>query len=307
MNNDIKYFYGIEIIQIHRYKNKIIFFSNKSKYSLEECDTYNDQIDEIYRQNQYMIMNNIPIYKIILNNYNKIVTKINNKNYILFEIDEMWNQQITIEKLFEYQYPCPTEPKFQKVNWKKLWIGKIDYFEYQISQCGMQYPLIRESMPYFVGMAENAISMLNEINIPLKMYFQHRRISFESTLYDLMNPLNIIVDIRIRDICEYYKSLKIIQIMEENNKNEENIIKMILNNNFLIEEIVYFYIRLYFPTYYFDLYEEIISSCCDDKKIEKIVNCVNEYQYLLRTASLTISKYINIPEIEWIKKPRIDY
>ena len=43
-----------------------------------------------------------------------------------------------------------------------MWIRKIDYFEYQISQFGKKYPIIRESFNYYVGLAENGISLLNK-------------------------------------------------------------------------------------------------------------------------------------------------
>lgn len=36
-----------------------------------------------------------------------------------------------------------------------MWVQKIDYFEYQVSQMGKKYPVIRESSIYYVGLAES--------------------------------------------------------------------------------------------------------------------------------------------------------
>ena len=34
----------------------------------------------------------------------------------------------------------------------------------------------------------------------------HRRIHKKDTLFDLYNPINFIIDVKVRDICEYYKT-----------------------------------------------------------------------------------------------------
>lgn len=295
MNNDIKYFYDIEITRIHRKDSRYIIESDNIEYCLEICDDYVQIISDIYKQNNYMLSHGIPVYQIIPNRFQSIITKINNINYILMIINNNWDKIINIDDLYNYQYPYLEKQTYLKNDWKKLWMNKIDYFEYQMSQYGIKYPLIRESMPYFVGLSENAISMLNEINIQVWPYFQHRRINSKSILYDLMNPLNIIIDVKTRDICEFYKSSIL-------NKEEKEITEYLKKNNYSSDEIIYFYIRLFFPTFYFDMYEEILSINSDDGKITKILDQIDKYQTILKKDTLTIGKYVAIPDVEWVKK-----
>ena len=99
-------------------------------------------------------------------------------------------------------------------DWKRLWEEKIDYFEYQLSQFGNKHPLIRESFAYYTGYVEMAISLLNDL--PKKnnnLVLTHKRIRGNSTLYDLYDPFNFVIDHKVRDAAEYFKS-KIFELRE---------------------------------------------------------------------------------------------
>ena len=298
MKNTIKYFYNIEIEDIRQIGNKYIFDYMDNKYSFENCTDYIQYMDEIYKLNKFMVYNKLPVYQIVTNKFNEVITNVNEVSYILMLIDNNYDLDITIDDLFLYQFKTNINSKLKVNEWKILWVNKIDYFEYQINQFGIKYPLIRESMGYFVGMAENAISMFDK-SMDNDLYLQHRRIRNNSKQYDFLNPLNIIIDTRSRDISEFYKSYF---IEEKDKDNKINIINYLVKYNYNEEELYLFYVRMFFPTFYFDKYEKIVNDTVEEEKIKKTIDKVNDYQLFLKELTLYLNQYISIPNVEWIKK-----
>lgn len=130
-----------------------------------------------------------------------------------------------------------------------------------------------------------------------ELVIAHKRITKDNTLYDLYNPLNFIIDFKIRDASEYFKELF------KNDINPLEQIKLYIeNSNLNNQDYLIFYIRMFYPSFYFDLYETIIENNDDDDKLKKIINKSLEYEKLLKEITIYLKKYINLPEIEWIKK-----
>ncbi len=84
-------------------------------------------------------------------------------------------------------------------------------------------------MPYYIGLTENAISYLKYSNLKNNhIGIQHIRVKYNDNLTNFYNPINLIIDYKVRDIAEYFKSLffdskidikNIINIIKKN-KNE---------------------------------------------------------------------------------------
>ena len=205
--------------------------------------------------------------------------------------------------IYEFQYKLDdnliksTFKGLNASNWKSLWMQKIDYFEYQVSEFGLKYPLVRESIGYYIGMAENAICMINDYTLNDSLYLQHRRIDANSRYYDFYNPLNLIFDTRVRDFCEYYKSNFIYNLRY---KEDIKIINYLEKNNYTTNELKLFYIRMFFPSFYFDLYEKVVNNNEDEKMLKKILLRVNEYQLFLYELTSYFSSFLMLPHIEWI-------
>ena len=153
----------------------------------------------------------------------------------------------------------------------------------------------------YIGMAENAISYLvnNKLNEELTYYIAHRRLSINSTLYDLYNPINFIVDYSVRDVCEYAKN-----VFFDNKEKSYMVYEYIKNAGFNYDEIILLLARFLYPTYYFDM----IQDCIDNKKqendlwecIRKYVSRVDEYEAYLKNIFEYFSRVYNIELVEWI-------
>ena len=292
MKNTINYYYNLNINTIHQKEKNYYFKADNKNYLLLKC-TNIEEPDDIYRLNIYLSQI-LPVHRIVLNANNEAITKINDSNYLLLELFNN-NNKINLNNIIELsniRIPFSVD-KLKRNDWYNLWIKKVDYFEYQLSQIGKKYPLIRESFNYYIGLAENAIILVNNIdfnNIPLGL--SHRRITNMS--FNLYNPLNIVIDARIRDVCEYFKFCFF------NNIDISMELELFLSyNSFNIDEAKLFLARMFFPTYYFDLYEKIIDNEIDESEIKKVIIKADNYEKILKQVYYHFKN--NQINIEWLE------
>ena len=292
MKNTINYYYNLNINTIHQKEKNYYFKVDNKNYLLLKCSNI-EELDDIYRLNMYLSQI-LPVHRIVLNVNNEVITKINDSNYLLLELFSN-NNKINLNNIIELsniRIPFSVD-KLRRNDWYNLWIKKIDYFEYQLSQIGKKYPLIRESFNYYIGLAENAIILVNNIdfnNIPLGL--SHRRITNMS--FNLYNPLNIVIDARIRDVCEYFKFCFF------NNIDISMELELFLSyNSFDINEAKLFLARMFFPTYYFDLYEKIIDNEIDESEIKKVIIKADNYEKILKQVYYHFKN--NQINIEWLE------
>ena len=275
MKDCLKLYYSIniEIDDIER----ISFSYNSKNYIFIRTHYIN------YELINYLLNYNY-INKPILNNYNQYITEYNNEKYLLF-FDDKSNINIV-----DMIYFLNQNLQIIDNDLHNKWCEKIDYHEYQITQFGYKYKLLRESINYIVGLSEIGIQLLNTID--LKMCYSclvHNRITNE--LFDFKNPLNIIIDYRIRDIAEYikynffYNNLEVFdQIINKFNLNKE--------------EYKLLFARLLLITQYYDIYEKIIDEKKEEKEIEFIILKLNNYEKYLKKIYLYLKRYIDIDNIE---------
>ena len=67
-------------------------------------------------------------------------------------------------------------------------------------------------------------------------------------------------------------------------------------------EYLMFFIRMLYPSFYFDLYEDIMHYNKDEKLLIPAIEHINEYEILLKKLYIFIGNIVTLPEIEWIKK-----
>ena len=184
-----------------------------------------------------------------------------------------------------------------------LWSNKIDYIEEMIAENGKKYPIIVDSFNYFVGLAENAISYYNSIpiNNNYTYYISHKRIRINDTTESLYNPLNIIFDYKVRDVAEYIKNAFFL-----NNTNIFNELDAYLKFNKLsLTDIKLLIARVLYPSFYFELYEDILVNNKDEKIIVPIINMLPKYEKYLNMVITYFKKHYNIDEIVWLKKNEV--
>ncbi len=303
MNNFIKFFYNMKVTNTNFINNYYEFNHNNNYYRLyilnEEYNIYN--YNNIYTINKELI-NNTLMSEIILNKDKNIITTYHNINYILLKINCNINKDITLEEI-DYLSKVKIVNN-NKSNWGLLWSKKIDYLEELISENGKKYPQVVNSFNYFIGLSENAISYYNNIDIDNNMmyYISHKVLRPTDKVDSLYNPLNIIYDYRVRDVAEYIKN----SFWTDNHNIYNELNNYLYKNNLSLNEVKLLISRVLFPSFYFDLYEDIFNYNKDEKILNNIISRIDEYEEYLNSIIIYFKRFYPIDEIEWLKKKIIN-
>lgn len=304
MKNTLNYYYEIRIDNLIKKDNNYYFYINNQEYHLIQYNRPIEDVNLLYKLNLQMISKGCFIHQIILNKDKNVITTINNVPYVLIKKNNYINKEVFLTDIGYFQrmtFDLNFDKPLLRDNWVKLWCEKIDYYEYQINQLGKEYPLLCDSLSYFIGLGENAISYLvNNIRDNNKIFsVSHKRIRLNLGSFEFYNPLNLIIDSRVRDVSEYIKNAFF------NKRFNSNELKTYLRyNNFSKQEYIYLFARLLFPTYYFDIYDEIINNKKDETIVIPILKNVDIYEEFLVSFYnyIVYEKKVQIEPIEWLIK-----
>ena len=270
-----------------------LMFGAFSAKNYEFIPFYGD-INRFYKLYLTLISNNKYCHEVVFNKDKNLLTVYNNIPYLLIKKNICIDSRVDINEIINYNIPIYEE---NGIDWKKLWTEKIDYYEYQMSQLATKYKYLKKSFDYYIGLSETAISLLNYVNrSDIKYYISHKRINQNEKLDDFLNPLNIVIDNRTRDVAEYIK------INYFNGTLYENEVYQYLDNlHFTYTENLLFLSRLLYPTYYFDVYDKIIQEQVSEEKIDFYIKKNTHYEVFLKKIYIYIKNKYKIPEIEWLE------
>lgn len=296
MNNAILFFYNINIQEIKKITNNYYFTYLNNNYGIYLYNRDPKEQEELFNLNSELLMQGLVGYEIILTKDKQIIFIHENKPYILMKLPNIKNKIITYEDIINFKLSIDTKKYkiIDKSNWSTNWSNKIDFINYQFSQVQNKYPVIENSIDYFIGIWENAISYANNNPIIKEKTLAHKRVTTKTDLLEFLNPLNFIIDYQERDVGEYIKSY----IMTKNYSNDIIYQKI---KNLPKNSIILIITRILFPSYYFDIYEDIILKNKKEEELKDIINKRNNITKLLNYIFDKYSNY-NIPYIEWIKK-----
>ena len=264
MKNIIEYYYNLRIDELHNNNDVYHFDLNNNHFTFKP---YTDNIDksyDIYKLNT-IISNKLNIDSIIPNKYNNPLTKVYDTYYIL--ILNKTKVKLSLPLISNMALSNINITSLERNKWELLWESKIDYYELQVRENEKKYPLIRESFNYFIGMAENAISYLVNTKLELKPTITDQKVISH-------NNKNI-----FKELNEYF-----------------------YYNYYSLYGIRILFSRILYPSFYFILYDEIISNKKEEKELNKIISRINDYEVYLYNIYLYLRKHYDIPTIEWLKK-----
>lgn len=301
MKNALTYYYNLNPLDIRQYNKQFKFTVDDQEYVLAPYERNADDINHLYEISVQLFQRQIYCHQFVLNNSRSIITNINNTPYVLLKIYINNNNKIILNDIINFMNNTATTTTniLKRDNWFQLWTEKIDYFEYQISQFGKQYPIIRESFSYFIGLAETGIMFYKNVHNSTNnaFFIAHKRIKKDYTMFDLYNPLNFIIDLKVRDASEFFK-----ERFFENHDVLPEIIYYISYANLTTYDCLMLFTRMLFPTFYFDIYEEIINDGQNEKELLRIINKVNDYEQFLKDLYIYLKTVVIMPDIEWLIK-----
>ena len=305
MEQFLKYFYNLYVDKVYSKDDNYYFYKDDHLFYITRNIRSREEINDIYQVTMEMLENNIPVSQLIPNIYNDLISTYDEKQYILLKVNCDTTSDIDLSDILKNNqqlYLNKDKKQLYRNNWASLWENKVDYFEYQIKELGRNKDIILNSFSYYIGLAENAISVANNTSSNYnyevgKIVLAHKRINFPNMAYEYYNPLYFIFDMEIRDIAEYLKSMFFYTDKESTIKELKKYLSMSHLNQF---EANMFYARLLYPSYYFDIYEKVIEDKEDESLLLPIINKVEEYEYFLKEAYFELKKYFNIEQITWI-------
>lgn len=288
MKNTIMYYYGFENISIIRQKRRKYIKHNNDIYII--CRVYNEkEVLELYE-----ITREIPFfYKFIPNKDGSIFTMYQDFIFVLLKINDK-SSMITQNK---NQISLDENKKYylDRSDWYELWTRKNDYYEYQYQHIKGKYKVIDESINYYIGLAENAISYI--ANIPINLKEQEKKGLYPKRLLEseYHNPLNYVIDYKERGLSETLKYLFL-------NKKylSQNIEKIILSYNCTETGYKLLYGRMLYPSMYFDIYDKVINDFENEKELVNVIKRLKEYEEYLKEIYRIISKHTKIKNIDWL-------
>lgn len=288
MKNTIMYYYGFENISIIRQKRRKYIKHNNDIYII--CRVYNEkEVLELYE-----ITREIPFfYKFIPNKDGSIFTMYQDFIFVLLKI----NDKSSIITQNKNQISLDENKKYylDRSDWYELWTRKNDYYEYQYQHIKGKYKVIDESINYYIGLAENAISYI--ANIPINLKEQEKKGLYPKRLLEseYHNPLNYVIDYKERGLSETLKYLFL-------NKKylSQNIEKIILSYNCTETGYKLLYGRMLYPSMYFDIYDKVINDFENEKELVNVIKRLKEYEEYLKEIYRIISKHTKIKNIDWL-------
>lgn len=305
MKETLEYYYGLDIDFLEELDGKYHFKLDNQDYFFVFYNRSIDELKDIVNVCNEMVLKGINVNKILINRNNSFLTKINEYDYILFVVSNI-NEEYDIFDMIKISDKLVlnnSKSSLYRNNWGTLWSEKVDYFEYQVRELAINKDVVKNSFSYYIGLAENAISYVNNTNFKYKnvldyrIVLSHRRVYFPNYKLNYLNPLSFIFDLEVRDIAEYLKSMFF-------NKNEEYVLEELSSylkvRRLSIYEYQMLFARLLYPTYYFDNYEAVMNKNVDEEVLVKIIKRCNDYEIFLKKAYLEISKYAKIDKIDWI-------
>ena len=292
MKEVISYLYKIEICDELYYENKLILKTSNNNYLCEEISDKR----KIYKLNQFindLNQQQFFCYKFKVNIYNEIVSKYQDKEFVLIELFNDYEKSIDFEDMLIFykksSYYLVNRIKYINI-WDILWEQKIDYLTVHFNNNLVKNRDYELLFYYYISTAENALQYINKIKKKYQsktfISFVHRRIKFPCDKFDFYNPLNFIIDFEIRDIGEYIKSLYY--------SNEDYITEL---NFYLHTHKIdsylgsLLYARIIYPSVFLDDYE---SSSIDINKYIRF----DLYEEFIKKIYDLISSYIFIDKID---------
>ena len=232
-----------------------------------------------------MYKKNIIVNTFILNNKNEYITKKNNEYIILIKINEN-DEYIDLEEIIKYSNNINY---LEKYNILEKYKEEIDECEDKLSKYDKEVIEVRKTANYYIGMAENAVSLLkdykdesNELGHKVNIYNYSKK--------ELNDPMNFIKINKLYNISNYLKYKFI------NNKFDYYELEIIMKQIKTETEEALFFSYMLYPNYYFDIFENEINI----KRIKNLIKNNKKYINVLRYIQEKTKKCKKIKLFVWI-------
>ena len=305
MKETLEYYYNLDIDNLEELDGKYHIKQENQDFFFVFYNRGLEELDDIIGVCNEMFLKGINVHEIIRNRNNSFLTKVKEYNYVLFKVNNLSEEYDIFDmvKISNKLVLNNNKSSLYRNNWGSLWSDKIDFFEYQVRELGIEKSVVKSSFSYYVGLAENAISYVNNAILKYggvssgRIVLSHRRVFYPNYKLNYMNPLSFVFDLEVRDVAEYLKSMFFKQDVEYCLDELKSYLSIRKLN---VYEYHMFYARLLYPSYYFDIYDSVMNKNVSEEELVKIVKHSNDYEYFLKKTYLEMSKYVRLDKIDWL-------
>ena len=302
MKNIINYYYQMNIENIHLSQGIYYFTYMDNNYMFIPFNKDFILLNYLYILNQVVLKTNVYYHEIILNKDRLPYLFIDGKCYCLLKESNLINDKMSFYDItFEKVRIDNNLKRLIRFPWTNLWAKKLDYLENILNHLELSYKSVLPICLYFMGLGENAIQYINEVLETEELTKQdefvisHDRININQSVKELYSPLNLIIDHPSRDISEYLKNLFVYNDYDYNEIEE-----YILSLNFSNVGLKLLYGRMLYPSFFFDLWDEVIAGKKNYKDLIVYESRLEEYRIFLKEIYYIIRKRTYLDEVRWI-------
>jgi len=197
--------------------------------------------------------------------------------------------------------------------WKQLWINKLTQFEHEVEESAVKNPspfnlLVIDSLPYIIGISENAIQFLQESE---KDYRFHESdagtIAFSRYINQLHQPFiwphDLVYDHPVRDLAETIR-------YSITHPEQKGNIYQLLEDYQSVRKLSVFswrllYARLLYPVHFFDAFYTPAANNPEEIYLhfKQLIEQQHTYEKTLRTFFADAGgerEALSIPSLHWL-------
>lgn len=308
MKEKIKNEYNIDVDGLISKPNYVMFQIDNNYFYLTKIRRNEQEVKELMEMYTELIQKNYPVNTIIPTKNGNLFLQDDKEYYILIMVVNPLEEYSLTDMIKTWDKLVLTNRQsvLYRPDWGSLWSEKIDYFEYQIRELGKDKPVVLNTFGYFVGLTENAICYVNKVNKTLKpanlhLVLCHRRVWYPNYRLNYNNPLQFVIDLEVRDVAEYLKGMA----LEDINYALIDLQTYLKIRKLDVYSLSMLYARLLYPSYYFDLYEDVMNFEVDEDCLLKILEKIDDIELFLKKSYEIISNFGLIEPVTWIMKKEV--
>lgn len=289
MNELLKYYYNIIPNDMNIYDNVSFFYYDNVLYLFCLISCGEKQLLENLKYNI-----NINYYKIIKTIFDEYIVEFEGSKYVLFSISSDYNESVSLFDIVDFSNKYIIN-KTIKLDCSDVWAKKIDYLDYKIKCMTINDNVFVDLFTYFKYIAEVGIqyfkSFYHDILINnLSCTVSHRRIYSPNYKINYYNPLIFIIDYRVRDYSEYFKSeIFMGDVSIDILKNE--FVSLISYSALTVLELKMIISRFLFVSIFFDIVEELIDGKIKNNDLILYEKKVKNYEEFLTFLSSFVNDF----------------
>ena len=278
--------YGLKIDKI--YNN--YFFIGNEKIIIYKTIKQEREIEQLFKLTNQMYYDKLFVNTFLLNKENKCYTKKDNEYIVLLKVNDR-DSDVTLKYLEKYsKYSLEIE----EFDFLKKWKEKIDLIEELLIEFNKEHLLLQDSINYFIGMSENAITLISEYEHEISKDISHDINLYNYNNESFNNPFNFIRLNKLYDVSQYIKYNFYNDCIDYDELYD--ILKKI-NNEY---DEAFFFSCLLYRDFYFDVVIKIIEGKESVDKIRIFINKIKSYEDLLSFCRQNLRKCKWLSLINWL-------